>query len=440
MKQKIFLMALAGVAFAACSNHDDYFAGKTMQEAKYEQSFITRFGQPSSNHTWGFGPVTRTTRSAWEGQTDGAISVNTEGNNWWKYIELPNPITKEEQKKVYDVFRSTHVTNVQNPNWSRFFVQQVWTGTDTYTGYNKDNAEKSFMGSNYMNGLLCGKSDASMGHINNGNSGAISVNGNVQVAKQGDAYDPNNGETRVLKDNELPEGIMLIENGGTACFGFHNSADSKNYANYLMLEIDGEYYVGFDWEINDDNDGVYIAGDKDYTDWIVKVVPGDYKKSPNRNGGETKRVFCEDLGSTDDFDFNDIVLDVVNAGAKTIITLRAAGGTLPAYIKVGSEELGEVHELFGVAQNTMVNTRTKGAVERPIVVLEVNGTYTAGDVQIIVENTEGIKYELNAAKGSIPYKFATPIGVDWTNEREQIETKYPNFKNWVADENNPFWE
>lgn len=232
---------------------------------------------------------------------------------------------------------------------------------------------------------------------------------------------------------------MLIENGGTACFGFHNSADSKFYANYLMLEIDGAYYVGFDWEFNDDNDKIYIPGDKDYTDWIIKITPGDYKKSPDGNG-EAKRVFCEDLGTTDDFDFNDVVLDIVNAGNNTIITLRAAGGTLPTNISVGGESLGEVHELFGVPTKTMVNTRANGAVSRPIVVLEVAGNYSADDVKIVVEGKDGVKYTLTAKAGNVPYKFAAPLSVDWADERQDINDKYVGFKNWVANENDKFWQ
>jgi hypothetical protein len=40
----------------------------------------------------------------------------------------------------------------------------------------------------------------------------------------------------------------------------------------------------------------------------------------------------------------------------TVVTLQAAGGTMPLYI-----EDNEVHELFGVSQSTMVNTYDKQA-------------------------------------------------------------------------------
>lgn len=429
MKKKVFLMALVGVALTACSNHDDVFTGKTQQEAQYEQNFVKKFGQPDPNHTWGFGNTTKSTRAAWTGQEDGNIGVNNGNNLWYKSMSLPAQITKEEQKKVYDVFSKTKVTNVSNPNWQRFFVQQVWKGTAKYT----TSMNREIIGSNQMDKLLCGKSSESMGHINNGNNGKISKT---------DVYClDENGKEIVRKtggDNLDEDGIVLVTNGGTACFGYKNSYDdNKNYDNYLLLEIDGAYYVGFDYELNK-TDGEKLAADGIYTDWIVKIVPADYHKAPE--GGEAWRVFCEDLGATDDFDFNDIVFDVVNTDGKTIITLRAAGGTLPAYIFAGNEPLGEVHELFGVPTKTMVNTRTNGAVERPIVVLEIAGSYSADKIRIVVEGKDGVQYPLEAKKGNVPYKFAAPLSVEWADERQDIKNRYERFGEWVKDQNNKFWE
>ena len=66
---------------------------------------------------------------------------------------------------------------------------------------------------------------------------------------------------------------------------------------------------------------------------------------------------AEDLTiSGGDFDFNDVVFDAVTVNGATVVTLQAAGGTMPLYI-----EDNEVHELFGVSQSTMVNTYDKQA-------------------------------------------------------------------------------
>ena len=89
--------------------------------------------------------------------------------------------------------------------------------------------------------------------------------------------------------------------------------------------------------------------DGDYSDWIVRIVPAKYIKA--------QRIMAEDLTvSGGDFDFNDVVFDAVTVNGATVVTLQAAGGTMPLYI-----EDNEVHELFGVSQSTMVNTYDKQA-------------------------------------------------------------------------------
>lgn len=423
------MVALAGLAFASCSNHDDVFTGKTEQEAAYESNFIKRYGQPAPNHTWGFGTSTRSaisTRAIWGGVKNDDIGTDPKNNWWWSYTKLPNPITKKEQAKVYDVFSKTKVTNVKNPNWHYFFVQQVWKGTNKY------DSEKngSFIGSDQMNELLCGKSEESMGHINNGNGGDISST-TVYVANPSD---PNNGVERSYDpETELPEGIMLIKNGGTACFGFHNSTDNHDYANYLMLEIDGAYYVGFDWEFNKDEES--FAPDGVYTDWIIKIVPAEYTKSPDDS--KIDRVFCEDLGTTDDFDFNDVVFDVIHVDGNTLVTLQAAGGTLPIHIKANGVDYGEVHELFGVSTSTMVNT---GQVQRPVSMITIPGWVDAKNINVVVEGKDGQEYPLQAEEGKVPYKFAISTCIEWPTERQDFKDKWPGFETWVGNEDDKFWE
>lgn len=76
--------------------------------------------------------------------------------------------------------------------------------------------------------------------------------------------------------------------------------------------------------------------------------------------GDEVRVIAEDLtaSSSNDFDFNDVVFDVKlhpTFADKVLITLRAAGGTLPLYIGEGNEAV-EVHEKFERNTGIMINT------------------------------------------------------------------------------------
>lgn len=144
--------------------------------------------------------------------------------------------------------------------------------------------------------------------------------------------------------------IMLMQSSSTFSFGYNNSLDSKEHYEYTIQYIDGAYYVGFDFLADGQNPNQQEAADGYYSDWIVKVSPAIYKN--------TKRIIAEDLGGSDDFDFNDVVFDVALLGDATVVTLQAAGGTLPLYIEAAGANR-EVHDAFGVSRATMVNTTGK---------------------------------------------------------------------------------
>jgi hypothetical protein len=120
------------------------------------------------------------------------------------------------------------------------------------------------------------------------------------------------------------------------------------------------------------------------------------------------RVIAEDLTTLDgkaDFDFNDVVFDVVLlSSGKVRITLQAAGGTLPLTVGDPTTELQsptmemqkdsqgndmeevmkyEVHRLFKVATTTMVNTNAAGGANRDAVAFEIDNPISSTDAKEI---------------------------------------------------------
>ena len=58
--KKYLMIGFAAVAFAACSNHDfETYSQEQIIQNEYKANFVAEFGQPASNHTWGFGATTR---------------------------------------------------------------------------------------------------------------------------------------------------------------------------------------------------------------------------------------------------------------------------------------------------------------------------------------------------------------------------------------------
>ena len=161
------------------------------------------------------------------------------------------------------------------------------------------------------------------------------------------------------------------------------------------------------------------------------------------------RIIAEDLNVHDidgdkaeddtDFDFNDIVLDValVDGGAKCI--LQAAGATLK--IRINNNNDLEVHKLFKVDQNVMVNTKAtekglKGADNLPPVEFDITGSFSdVKDIPIHVERNKGsnVWIELKAPPGEAASKICVPSDFVWPDERESLKAKYPGFISYVRD-------
>ena len=202
-----------------------------------------------------------------------------------------------------------------------------------------------------------------------------------------------------------------------------------------MIEI---VYVGFDFFANGTNPNQQVDRNWKFDDWIVRISPADFVGS--------QRIFVEDLITSDlnnidpsDWDFNDAVFDVFvkydqyNMNSNyAVITLRAAGGTLPLTI-AGKE----VHQLFGVAQDKMVNTGyASGAEVAPVMFRLTGSQVTSGnakDIPVIVTAKDGKQYTLTGEQGEPTQKIAAPIAnhVKWLKERTHIKEGYSTFMQWI---------
>ena len=147
------------------------------------------------------------------------------------------------------------------------------------------------------------------------------------------------------------------------------------------------------------------------------------------------RVIAEDLSASEgsDFDFNDVVFDIqLNwpAQGQHTITLQAAGGKLP--LRIGKlEDENEVHKLFGVNINTMVNTEDWTAHKDPYK-FTISGTYESEkDIPIWVR--KGNTWcELTAERGRAASKIAVSTDYQWVKELNDISKAYSDFDTYVG--------
>ena len=156
------------------------------------------------------------------------------------------------------------------------------------------------------------------------------------------------------------------------------------------------------------------------------------------------RIIAEDLNVGDarsDFDFNDIVFDVYynqKDATKAKIKVQAAGGTMPLEIRTAGLT-AEVHNLFGVATTDMVNTNagpTVADANKPFFEVTIDKSVADDNIKLYVNNgtAEGPAWnELTAQRGRVASKIKVAHTYQYCSEREDIEVKYPLFKQWVKN-------
>lgn len=394
----LFVSLILCLGFSSCTKHDfDYDPTENVTLA-YNQAFVSTFGTPDTYQNWGFTSGVATTRSA---QTNS----NQWGTNEWdgRYLNFPKPadITQDEIDAVLNVFNKVGAESYTAlVDWDKFFVQQVWKGTAEHPTHAPN---QSVVGGNQMD-WLC-------------------------------AYDPNtNSDDHVNNFNNANGSVMLMFDSSTRRFGFKSSSDNGHvFYNFRMELINGYYYVGLDFEANGQNPNEKVDRDYIYNDWIVKIVPGKGTVIPTP---EHLRIIAEDLSASQgtDFDFNDVVIDVDIVNSIANCKLIAAGGTLPLRI-AGSDAL-EVHRMFGVDTNVMVNT----GIGDPIapVSFTLSGISNAADIKLEVYKN-GAWVEMTARQGTPAAKIAVNQDFEYCAEREPITTKYPNFQYWVQNVDYIWW-
>ncbi len=234
------------------------------------------------------------------------------------------------------------------------------------------------------------------------------------------------------------------------------------------FRMENRTYVGFGDESGDCdlNDVVFIA-ENVYPD-PVDITPDVFKKDDPEDKAQTWTLACEDLGSVDDVDFNDIVLDVAYVAGETTLTItpRAAGGTLVSEIyfregyNTGYTLLGEVHSLMSpTAGLSMLNTQESYHHVDPNSVksikVEVPADFDfASDtdgfmsrIKLITRQEDEEVYEAKeitaytdlGESGRIPRMLLLEGGWHWPTERTSISMAYPDFKKWVKDHEATDW-
>lgn len=232
-----------------------------------------------------------------------------------------------------------------------------------------------------------------------------------------------------------------------------NSHGAVTYGGNLYVSAETHFAQG------DDGGGKKFIYTKDNFDLKNIYVSGEYsgtefsKGKPNitidkttcspgfKGANPLYRVIAEDLSASDagDFDFNDVVFDVVKVeGENTILRLICAGGTLPLRVRGSEESEGrEVHAVFGdetpiLEKHPMYNTGKGPNV--PATEFTVKGKYVTPEEikNIIIEVYKNNSWmELEARTGEAACKILVDDTFKPVTERRSIANEYKLFTNYV---------
>ena len=182
----------------------------------------------------------------------------------------------------------------------------------------------------------------------------------------------------------------------------------------------------------------------------------------------TVTIAFEDLGSTDDFDFNDAVVKVEYATGtgKANVTLMAVGAVLPLklYYVGGRQALPlfggqELHAAMGYDQDMMINTNRKAqgkndGVDNVAFVtceIDVPDDFTIGeDGAPFLLEVDGVQEQrqitASTEYGAIPQVLVTGKYYDeqtrtsylwrWPKERVRLNLAFPTVSDWMSDPTN----
>lgn len=284
--QLMVSVLLFGGILSSCSYDVDY-PGRT------DNGMIAKAPKmraSSNGHYWGL--------------SDGTRGHDVNGNLWYQNWDRPTNVTEEEIAKVLEAVKEPRVNAVNDITivWENFWVQQVYKGQTEYSDHYNNNRG---LGSDLMNELNVWNDNTEVWWPQHTFGGYETVNNFNRGDNQTTYTDDQNGY--VYEGTTLMTGMSANNCDPSNQFAYKNSADGGQfYYDYIVIEIDGEYYVCFDF-FADNRDNPTATANKDhyidrdwiFNDWIVKISPAYHvgetpeKPAPEEPKEEPKCDKCD---------------------------------------------------------------------------------------------------------------------------------------------------
>lgn len=454
MNVKMMAAAMAVLGAVSCSKSDVFDPGqaeeikKAQEEAKIEQSktdyeanFVEKYGEVDPNQSWDFSTGTPTISLPSSSAKAGTRAGGYERTDSKDFYEFPDATIT----KMKSVFVEGRDNRPQGTAFGMKVPANAFTIMPMYMGTSSGNfelwmhvdgiAEDIKVWSKWENMQVKGSKNGKWTDVKTFDSSKNCTNATAIQSK----YYTFSG---LPKDAVMYFYLLITE-----------TAQTYNHKDEMLSSI-YDYMRSYKFEANElpadlpgvKNPEVMIIGcedastsnsDHDYNDVVFMIygepyVPSTFEVTEVEKT-YSKRYMIEDLGTTDDFDFNDVVVDVyetytqekivsdqghttwgpeVLKGQKAVI--RHLGGILPFELTIGSTKFDKM----GGPSTFQTDTNLEK---------EVNGwNRTANNISIKVYQGEDgqTSTEVNFPQnGAIPMIIATDTNVAWSAERVEFNWK-----------------
>jgi len=472
---KAFVGALAVLSLASCSKNDVFDAQQAaaneiaQKKSTFENNFVAKYGQVAPTQSWDFS--TNQQRLGTRAGETAIVTKTVEGLNFdvkykvyrewiqdsWttghynnyldnRYINKNKNLLNNVSNKLkdgdhhYDVQKAVLVAPSNSFTIYPISVQGMWThdlyvkvgNNDPVKVYSKTWTDYSHP---YVNGDPLTYSNANYYEQTYKVETSVSMPGLYVEAPIGtpiEIYLANvkEGNTSQPTVGTSTGHAIYVDGNGAVPTGIEVRKDAV--INYVGIE-----------------DNTTRSSDLDYNDVVLAIVGNpDVPKEIIIENNEydvttslTKRYMMEDLGSTDDFDFNDVVVDVtettvahhtvkIENGVKTSdnvveeksqkAVVRHLGGIYPFVLKVGDTTFDEMGG--------------KDTFDKDVEIEKVVTGWNPAqnNVSVTVKSEESQMYNVTnefPKTGAFPMMFACDPEIKWVAERQGFDFKqFPGYK------------
>lgn len=475
LRSAVCLGAVA--ALMSCSKDETFPSYEEFQKQTYASNFEAKYGTISPTQTWDFSTGER------QLATRGATSIMTEvldnGIDWgdvskinrkminqsWMHYEID--IKNSGAEKNGALLNAIASTLPEKKSWtgqsvvlvapaSSFYIYPLFCGgrlefdlkvkvgnQEPVTVFNKNWKNFQCVNGMWKNEVVDGERINMRGMKI---EAPVGTPVEVYIDNIADTYNPNN-----IRRYPAPADVAGTTNGRAVYVdipeGIRPELDGIELKENAVVKYIGIEDVaasgGLERTDNDFNDVVLaVVGNPDVPQ--EKIITNDsYEVKTVR----AKRYLIEDLGATDDFDFNDVVVDIEDNTIEThkvtyengvlktdeIIStkaeptkavIRAMGGTIDFELVVGETVWTKSGAGFNVG--SMYNTQGNIDFNKVLAEFEVKGWDSAkNNVSIRVNGKDGQIFAVTFPKaGEAPMIIAVDASQDWMKERESVPSTW----------------